>query len=199
MSEQGIELYVERINMEEQTKILYRLIQERYAKVIWTHKIQLCQAAIHYKKNKCRNRTLAFLSCAVSAAAITNVLKWLSEDVMVPVLAVLTLILTFFTIMYKSDNLVKAASENEHFAATMHDLRNRYESLLTDIKSGQLTKEQIVARRDALEHEEDLLYSGIVPATSREAIDAASKELKINQDSTTSDKEIELLVSPNLQ
>ncbi len=185
--------------MDEQTKILYHLIQERYVKVIWTHKIQLCQAAIHSKKNKCRNITLAFLSCAVSAAAITNVLKWLSEDVMVPVLAVLSLILTFFTIMYKSDNLGKAAIENEHFAATMHNLRNRYESLLADIRSGQLTKEQIVARRDALEHEEDLIYSGIVPATSSEAVDAASKALKTNQDSTTTNKEIEFLVSPNLQ
>jgi hypothetical protein len=118
---------------------------------------------------------------------------------MVPVLAVLSLILTFFTIMYKSDNLGKAAIENEHFAATMHNLRNRYESLLADIRSGQLTKEQIVARRDALEHEEDLIYSGIVPATSSEAVDAASKALKTNQDSTTTNKEIEFLVSPNLQ
>ena len=81
----------------------------------------------------------------------------------------------------------------------MHDLRNRYESLLADIKSGQLTKEQIVTRRDALEHEENLIYSGIVPATSSEAVNAASKALKANQDSTTIDKEIELLVSKNLQ
>lgn len=185
--------------MDEQTKTLFRLIQERYVKVVWTHKIQLCQAAIHSKKNKRRNGALAFLSCAVSAAAITHVLKWLPAEIMVPILAVLSLILTFFTILYKSDNLGKAASENEHFAATMHDLRNRYESLLADIKSEQLTKEQIIVRRDALEHEEDLIYSGIVPATSSEAVDAASKALKTNQDSTTTDKEIELLVSDNLQ
>lgn len=185
--------------MDEQTKTLFRLIQERYVKVVWTHKIQLCQAAIHSKKNKRRNITLVFLSCGVSAAAITNVLKWLPEEVMVPVLAVLSLTLTFFTIMFKSDNLGKAASENEFFAATMHDLRNRYESLLADIKSGQLTKEQIIVRRDALEHEEDLIYSGRVPATSSEAVEAASKALKMNQDTTTTDKELELLVSPNLQ
>lgn len=185
--------------MDEQTKTMYRLIQERYVKVIWTHKIQLCQAAIHSQKNKRRNVTLAILSCVVSTAAITNVLKWLPEDVMVPILAVLSLILTFFTIMYKSDNLGKAASENEHFAATLHDLRNRYESLLTDIKSGQLTKEQIVEGRNTLEHEEDLIYSGIVPTTSSEAVEAASKALKTNQDSTTTDMEIELLISANLQ
>lgn len=29
--------------MDEQTKILYREILERYNKIIWTHKINLCQ------------------------------------------------------------------------------------------------------------------------------------------------------------
>ena len=79
---------------------MFRLIQERYVKVIWTHKIQLCQAAIHSQKNKRRNWILTFLSCAVSAAAITHVLKWLPTGIMVPVLAMLSLILTFFTISW---------------------------------------------------------------------------------------------------
>ena len=108
--------------MDEAIMVLYREIQERYVKIIWTHKIQLCQAAIYIKKNKCHNTTLAILSVLVSAAAITNVLKWLPDCLMVPVLAILSLALTFFTVKYKAENLGKAASENEHFAATMHDL-----------------------------------------------------------------------------
>ena len=185
--------------MDEATKILYREIQERYVKVIWTHKIQLCQAAIYNRKNKCHNTTLAILSVLVSAAAITNVLKWLSEGLMVPVLAISSLVLTFFTVKYKAENLGKAAIENEHFAATMHDLRNRYAALLSDIKAGMLTKEQIIQKRTILEHEENLIYSGIVPFTSQEAVDEAEVALKSKKESTTTDKEIELLVSTNLQ
>lgn len=185
--------------MAEATKILFREIQERYVKVIWTHKIQLCQAHLYLKKNKKRNTVLTVLSVVVSAATIANILKWLPDVVMVPFLAVSALTLTFFTIKYKTDNIGKSAAENEYFAATMHNLRNRYASLLSEIKAGLLTNEQIVERRDLLEKEEDLIYSGIVPATTPEAVAEAKKALKDNQDSTTTDEEIELLVSNNLK
>lgn len=185
--------------MNESTRILYRELLERYVKVIWTHKIHLCQAAIHIRENKCHNTTLAILSVLVSAAAVTNVLKWLPECLMIPVLAVLSLALTFFTVLYKAENLGKAASENDRFAATMHDLRNRYAGLLADIKAGIMTEHEIKEKREALEHEENLIYSGLLPYTSQEAVDAAEKALKSKQDSTTTDEEIHLLVSPNLQ
>ena len=185
--------------MENSTKVLYREIEERFVKVIWTHKIHLCQASIHIKNNKSHNTVLAILSVLVSAAAIINVLKWLPEGIMIPVLALLSLALTFFTVLYKSENLGKAATDNEHFAATMHDLRNRYAGLLSDIKAGLLSNEQIVARREVLENEENIIYSGVVPVTSSEAVTMADKALKKNQVATTTDEEIALLVSPNLQ
>lgn len=125
--------------MDDSTKVLYRVLQERFVKVIWTHKFQFCQATIYRKKNKCHNTVLAVLSVLVSASAITNVLKWLPECIMVPVLAILSLVLTFFTVLNKAEYLGKAAAGNEYFAAIMHDLCNRYEGLLADIKAGVLT------------------------------------------------------------
>ena len=79
------------------------------------------------------------------------------------------------------------------------DLRNRYAGLLSDIKAGLLSNEQIVARREVLENEENIIYSGVVPVTSSEAVTMADKALKKNQVATTTDEEIALLVSPNLQ
>lgn len=185
--------------MNDSTKVLYRELQERFVKIIWTHRIQLCQAEINTRKNKCHNATLAILSVLVSAAAVTNVLKWLPEYLMVPVLAVLSLALTFFTVLYKAENLGKAASENERYAAIMHDLRNRYAGLLADIKAGIMTDQEIKEKREMLEREENLIYSGLVPYTSQEAVKAAESALKSKQDSTTTDEEIHLLVSQNLQ
>lgn len=185
--------------MNDSTKVLFREIQERYVKVLWTHKIQLCQANIHKEKNKCHNMVLAILSVLVSAAAITNLLKWLPGPLIVPILVILSLALTFFTILYKAENLEKAAYENEHFAAIMHDLRNRYARLLAEIKAGILTDQQIIQKCEVLEHEENLIYTGIVPTTTQKAVDAAEKALKFKQESTTTDKEIELLVSSNFQ
>ena len=185
--------------MNDSTKTLYRELLERYVKVTWTHKIQLCQASINYKKNKNHNTILAILSVLVSAAAITHVLQWLPETIMVPILAIFSLALTFVTMLFKAENLSKAAIENEQFAATMHDLRNRYASLLADIKAGIITDSQIIQKREILEREENLIYSGIVPFTSHEAVEAAEEALKSKQESTTTDEEIKMLVSPNLQ
>jgi len=185
--------------MEESTKVLYREILERYTKVIWTHEIHQCQASIQIKQNRRRNLLLTVLSVLVSASAITNVFKWLPDSIILPLLALLSLTLTFFTAKFKADNLGKSAAENRQYAAIIHNLRNRYAGLLSEIKAGLLSNEQIVAKREALENEENIIYSGVVPVTSSDAVTMADKALKNNQVATTTDEEIALIVSPNLQ
>ncbi len=185
--------------MDESTKVLYREILERYSKVVWTHEIHQCQAHIQLKENKCRNTLLTVLSVSVSAAAITNIFKWLPENIILPILAIFSLTLTYFTIRFKTDNLGKLAAENRQYAAIMHNLRNRYAGLLSEIKAGVLSKEQIVLRREVLENEENIVYSGIVPITSTEAVMMAGKALKKDQVATTTDEEIALIVSQNFQ
>ena len=56
-----------------------------------------------------------------------------------------------------------------------------------------------MARRKSLENEEDLIYSGIVPLTSPEAVKMAEQSLKKDQVATTTDEEIKMIVSQNLQ
>lgn len=185
--------------MDNTTKILYREILERYSKVIWTHEIHHCQARIQLKQNKCRNLCLTVLSVLVSTAAITNIFKWLPEGVILPILAILSLTLTFFTVKFKTDNLSKDAAENRQYAAIMHNLRNRYAGLLSEIKAETLSKGQIIERRNTLENEENIIYSGIVPITGSKAVTMAEKALKKDQVATTTDEEISLIVSPNLK
>ena len=52
--------------MDEQTKILYREILERYNKIIWTHKINLCQMDIYLTEKKRQNFILSIFSVLVS-------------------------------------------------------------------------------------------------------------------------------------
>ena len=52
--------------MDEQTKILYREILERFNKIIWTHKIHLCQANIYLSKKKKQNQILLVFSVLAS-------------------------------------------------------------------------------------------------------------------------------------
>ena len=185
--------------MNDDIKVLYREIQERFVKVIWTHKIQLCQAGIYRKANNRNKKIMMILSVLVSASAITDIFKWLPECVILPVFAIFSLVLTYFTTKVQSENLDKMASDNERFAAIMHSLRNRYAGLLSDILAGGLTKEQIIAQRKQLEKDEDLAYSGVVPYTSSKAVEDAETALKFKQESTTTDEEIKMIVSKNLQ
>ena len=181
--------------MDEQIKILYREILERFNKIIWTHKIHLCQANIYLSKKKKQNQILLVFSVLVSASAITNIFKWLPEIVIVPLMAFLALTLTYFTTKYKAENLEKKAADSERFAAVMHDLRNKYAGFLSDIKAELYTKEQISKKRTELEHIENIVYSGLVPQTSKEAVDAASFALKNKQESTTTNEEILQMIS----
>ena len=170
--------------MDEQIKILYREILERFNKIIWTHKIHLCQANIYLSKKKKQNQILLVFSVLISASAITNIFKWLPEIVIVPLMA---------------ENLETKAADSERFAAVMHDLRNKYAGFLSDIKAELYTKEQISKKRTELEHIENIVYSGLVPQTSKEAVDAASFALKNKQESTTTNEEILQMISDNLQ
>lgn len=52
--------------MDEQIKILYREILERFNKIIWTHKIHLCQANIYLSKKKKQNQILLVFSVLIS-------------------------------------------------------------------------------------------------------------------------------------
>ena len=80
-------------------------------------------------------------------------------------------------------------------------LRNKYESLLSDVYSGRLaTLEEVCAKRDALSDEENILYSSeIVPHTTPEAVEMARKALMVNRDSQTEDNEIRAIVPQHLQ
>lgn len=69
-------------------------------------------------------------------------------------------------------------------------MRNKYESLLSDIKSGLLTDKQIVERRKLLEDEEHQLFSkSVTPHTTSKAVEYARKALIEKQESTTTDEE----------
>ena len=90
-----------------------------------------------------------------------------------------SLILTHFTVEYKAENLEKKHRRMMRFAAIMHDLRIQYSALLSDIKGGMYSKYQISEKRTQLEKIENIIYSGIVPYTSKKAVVDAAIALKI--------------------
>ena len=68
---------------------------------------------------------------------------------------------------------------------------------MTDICAGLLKDAEIIAQRNNLSDEENLLYSD-APYTSSSAVKRANKALKIKKESTTEEDEIDAIVPTDL-
>lgn len=194
--------------MNDQIRTVYRVLEERYVKVAWTHKIQECQAGIHLaKENKNRKKMAAINAITTTAAVITlfyNVTPWFKDNapwIPVVITAGFAVWSSYLTFRYKDQTFATKAAANKQYAAKCHDMRNKYESLLADVYSGRLaTLEEICAKRNELENEENILYSSeTVPHTTPEAVEMARKALMVNRDSQTEDNEIRAIVPQHLQ
>ena len=132
-----------------------------------------------------------------------NVTPWFKDNapwIPVVITAGFAVWSSYLTFRYKDQTFATKAAANKQYAAKCHDMRNKYESLLADVYSGRLaTLEEICAKRDELENEENILYSSeTVPHTTSEAVDMARKALMVNRDSQTEDNELRAIVPQHL-
>lgn len=193
--------------MDEHIKILYKCIQNRYVKVTWSHKIQEIQGDLYYKKSEKIKRIRCVLSVLTTGGALFSILPFVDLltiqgfandfNIKTSVTALLASILSYYTLRYGDGILNERSNSNKQFAAKLHNLRNKYESLMTDIVSGLLSEEQIVNKRDELSEAENDLYMH-APLTTSNAVKKASVALKIKKESTTESEEIDEIVPSDL-
>lgn len=180
-------------------KKLYKQISGRYIKVVWTHKIHECQASIYFKHAERVQTWISILTGLTATGTIAALIPFDCKGIdklAVWLAAIFALALSYFNYRYKDGILEKKMQENKDYAAKVHHLRNLYESLMTDIVAEKIDVQTIIQRRDELEQKENDLYSQNVPMASEDAVNQASKALKGNQDSTTTEEE-ESLILPN--
>ena len=152
--------------MESSTKILYRNIEVRYTKVVWSHKIQEKQADIYTQNSKCIKKWTCWLTVITAGGALASLstiiptfnICGLSINIPVILTTILPLILSYLTLRYGEGILDKKAKENRLYAAKLHNLRNMYESLMYEIKADSLNDEEIVNRRNLLEKQEFTVF-----------------------------------------
>lgn len=185
--------------MQNSTKLLYRQIADRYVKVVWTHKIQECQADIYLEKSKRTQTFLRILSALTTTGTIAALINGLNTWIVAVITAFVAAASLYLTLSNGDSHTEYKVADCKRFAAIMHNLRNQYESLMTDIKAELLTDKEIVERRTLLEKLENDVYSSPLPATTAKAVKRASKSLKVSKDSTTEEKELELIVPSHLQ
>lgn len=167
-------------------------------KVIWTHTIQLEEAKCKSKRSKGLRFIKQGLSIISSGGIVTLCFtslgweKWLEIGT-----AFFTTVLMLIT--WLCDNKLDAeASRGRYIASELHDLRNKYESLLADMKVECMNIDAILKRRDELESIENELYRKDLPMASRRAVKLASKSLKVDCQAKTTNEELKAMISCNL-
>lgn len=98
----------------------------------------------------------------------------------------------------KDYDLGTIAQKHRQAAGDMWLIRERYLSLLTDLKMQTKSIEEILQERDALMNELSAIYIG-APSTNYKAYSMAQKALKELEDMTFSDEEIDKFLPTELK
>ena len=102
------------------------------------------------------------------------------------------------TLYSKDSNLAELAQKHKHAANEIWLIREKYQSLITDLAIGEKRLEVIQQERDDLMEDLHLVYSN-VPGTNSKAYAKAQKALKHNEDMTFSEREIDAFLPDELK
>ena len=186
--------------MDKSQVILYLQIAGRYDKILWTHKIQEKEGDINVRDNNIVKNWKCGLSAVTSVGAVGTIFSWSGETCVSIITAIISAISAFLIWRFPDGEIVTKSQANKAYAAKVRHMRNRYESLLTDIQACDLSATEIQARRALLEEEENRLFKETTaPHTSNKAVKMAEKALNQKQDSTTTMLELNTHLPKHLQ
>lgn len=181
---------------KNQIDILESQIREIFGRVVYSHKAQEKCADIVLELHKCLKLILIVISALVTTSLLVKIFGDNQWSLIVGV--ILSTILLGLNTYTKDYDLGEIAQKHTNAANDLWDIRECFLSLLTDMKAGLLSVNQIVARRDELQNRLYSVYSGS-PRTNYKAYKEAQKALQVNEELTFSDEEIDSFLPQELR
>ena len=104
--------------MTNEIKTQYRLLEERFVKIAWTHKVHEKQADIFYNTLR-RNKTLlAFTTSFATTSAVASIFAQFNLDWILDIItAFFAVCSTYLTLRYKDNVLEEKIITNRQYAA----------------------------------------------------------------------------------
>ncbi|WP_239496851.1 SLATT domain-containing protein [Cronobacter sakazakii] len=177
-------------------KILEGQLRECYGRVVYTHKThEKCADILQRQLRFMKNAQLVILAITTGSFITTSI-----GDAKLGAIvgAILSAILLFLNSYLKNYDLGTIAQKHRQAAGEIWLIRERYLSLLTDLKMQVKNIEEILKERDALMLELSAIYTG-APSTNYKAYLMAQKALKELEDMTFSDEEIDKFLPAELK
>lgn len=182
--------------MTNEASILEGQIRECYGRVVYSHKTHEKCADILLQKNGHIKILQIVLSALVTGGVISTFFgsgNWGSA--LSVVLSTTLLVINSYT---KDHDLGEIAQKHRQAGAELWIVRERYLSLLTDLRIGDSSLDDIRSRRDELLQDLHTVYTG-APSTNYKAYKMAQTALKALEDMTFSDDEIDAFLPRELK
>lgn len=173
-----------------------QIIRESFGRVAYTHKTHEKSAEIEENKNKKVKWLNIGLTALTSGSLISTIIT--NQTVLLYISAFLSAITFGFTIFQLSFNPAKKAEKHRYIAKELWYIRDKYINLMADLINERLSNETIVSKRDQLIEELKLIYK-FAPQTDSKSYEIARKALKINEELTFSDEEIDQFLPDELK
>lgn len=175
------------MEQSSQLNILEAQIRECFGRVVWTHKTQEKCADIILN----RHNLIKYIQIGLSALTTTGVLVAVFGEVewVGIITASLSAVLFGINSYVKGHDLGEIAQKHAEAASSLWNIREKYLSLLADIRARTINVQDVIIKRDQLQEELLTTYKG-APRTISKAYKIASSALKVNEELTFSDEEI---------
>lgn len=176
--------------------VLEGQLRECYGRVVYSHKTHEKCADILLE----RQGRIKFWQIVISAVVTGGIVSTFfgTKEVGAAISALLSASLLALNAYTKDYDLGEIAQKHRQAGSDLWIIREKYLSLLTDIRVGDVALELIRAQRDALTQELHGVYAG-APSTNFEAYSRAQEALKKLEDMTFSDEEIDAFLPKELK
>ena len=182
--------------MTENEKILEGQLRECYGRVVYSHKTHEKCADILLERQGCIKLWQIIISALVTGGIVSTFFG--TNEIAAAISALLSTGLLALNAYTKDYDLGEIAQKHRQAGSDLWIIREKYLSLLTDVRVGDVAPELIRAQRDALTEELHGVYAG-APSTNFEAYSRAQEALKKLEDMTFSDEEIDAFLPKELK
>jgi hypothetical protein len=171
--------------------VLESQIRECYGRVVYSHKTHEKCSDIYLKRLSATKITQIILAALTTGGLLTVMFGQPDTSRLAAFVAALTSTVLLALNAYTKDvDPGATAQQHKETADRLWLLRESYLSLLADMRSGAVDDKEVRIRRDNLQADLAKAYES-APRTSPRAYAAASKALKVSEDLTFSDAEID--------
>lgn len=182
----SLETNIQNKNSAEHT-LLEAQLRECFGRVVYTHKThEKCADLLLSRWNKIKILQIA-LSAITTGGFIVTILG--DKNIGATVGLVISTLLFALNAYTKNYDLGELAQKHKQTANDIWLIREKYLSLITDLKIGTKNLTTLTSERDALLSQLHAAYSG-APNTTHEAYKKAQQALKQSKEMTFTDKEI---------